>query len=190
VLAGLGAIVVLAGAGSLLYVAAFHPGSGNAAGGLPNRVASFQTVGLIAEQPDASGSIVELLSSEHGTAFSPVPAAEQVQGDPEWTADLMVGGTYIFIYLPSSQCLASGGTGAHPVLALRHCDLGAQQRWRRLGTGVLAGGHDFYEFANDASGDCITQIAAAPGQQQTGGLAACDRSQPADELLAFWWTSG
>jgi hypothetical protein len=188
-LAGLVAIVVLAGIGSLIYVAGFHPGGTRAASGLPDRVASFQTVGLLAEQPDSRASIVQLLGSQHGTTFSPVGLAEQQAGDPEWTADLMVGGTYIFIYLPSSQCLAAGGSGAHRVLALQHCDLGARQRWRRLGHGVVAGGHQFYEFANDASNECISQVAAVAGAQETGGLAGCDSSQPASELLAFWWTS-
>lgn len=188
VLVGLGAIVVLAAVGSLVYVAEFQPGPSGAASTPQNRVASFQTVGLIAEQPTASGSIVQMLGSGHGAAFSPVPlAAQQQGGDPEWTADLMVGGTYIFIYLPTSECLASAGAGARPLLAVQHCDLGAQQRWRRIGTGVLTGGHYFYEFANDASGRCITQVPV--GQQDTAGLAACDPSQPVSELLAFWWTS-
>jgi hypothetical protein len=189
VLAGLGAIVVLAGIGTFIYVAGFHSGGSRAASGLPNRVATFQTVGLLAEQPNDSGSIVQLLGSQHGTTFSPVGLAEQQAGNPEWTADLMVGGTYIFIYLPSSQCLASAGSGAHQVLALQHCDLGGQQRWRRLGNGVVAGGHQFYEFANYASGKCISQVAAVAGSPETGGLAGCNPSQPASELLAFWWTS-
>jgi hypothetical protein len=188
-LVGLGVIVLLAGIGSFVYVADFHSGSSGPSSGLPNRVASFQTVGLLAEQPDDSASIVQLLGSAHGTTFSPVGLAEQQAGDPEWTADLMVGGTYIFIYLPSSQCLAAGGSGAHRVLALEHCDLRAQQRWRRLGAGVVAGGHEFYEFANYASGECISQVAAVAGAQESGGLAGCDASQPTSQLLAFWWTS-
>jgi len=182
-LAGLGAIVVLAGVGSVVYVAGFHEGRSDASSRMPSRVASFQTVGLVADQPAAGGAAVQLLGAGHGVTLSPIAVAEQQEGDPQWTADLMVGGTYIFIYLPSSQCLAEGGSGARPVLTVQHCDLTAQQRWRRIGTGVLTGGHYFYEFANDASGKCITETAAGPG------LARCDSSQPASELLSFWWTS-
>jgi len=182
-LAGLGAIVVLAAVASVVYVAGFHPGRSDAASAESSRVASFQTVGLVAEQPAAGGAAVQLLSSGHDVIFSQVGLSEQQVGDPQWTADLMVGGTYIFIYLPTSQCLASAGPGARPVLAVRHCDLGSQQRWRRLGNGVVSGGHYFYEFANDASGKCIANTAAGPA------LARCASSQPASELLSFWWTS-
>ncbi|HXW47252.1 MAG TPA: hypothetical protein VEL03_20835 [Streptosporangiaceae bacterium] len=186
VFAGLAAIVILAGVASVVYVAEFHPGRSAASSASSSRVASFQTVGLVAEQPLPDGSMVQLLGSGRGVTFSPVGASQQQEGDPEWTADLMVGGTYIFIYLPTSQCLASAGPGARPVLAVMHCDLGAQQRWRRLGSGVATGGHYFYEFANDATGKCITEAGAG---QPAAGLAACDQSQPASELLSFWWSS-
>jgi hypothetical protein len=187
VLAGLGAIVLLAGIGSLAYVAEFHPGQHSASSPPSSRVASFQTVGLVAQQPAPDGSVVQLLGSGNHVVFSPVSNAGQQEGSPEWTADLMVGGTYIFIYLPTSQCLASAGSGARSVLTVTHCDLAARQRWRRLGSGVVAGGHYFYEFANDANGKCITQ--ATSGQQVRPGLAACDQSQPAAEMLSFWWST-
>jgi hypothetical protein len=193
VLAGIGAIVVLAGAGAAVYVVKFHPATPRHPPPLPTRVASYQTVGLVAQpaQPGGPrGVLLQLLSPQGTPMFSPVGQAQQVTGQPEWTADLMAGGTYIFIYLPSGQCLASAGSAGRLRLALRHCVLSTpQQRWRRLSTPVLQGGHEFYQFASAASGKCIAQLSAAASQPGGAGLASCDPTRPASQLLAFWWTS-
>jgi len=102
----------------------------------------------------------------------------------------MTGGGYIFIYLPTSECLTSAGPRARPQLTVQRCDLSRQQRWQRIGTGVLASGHDFYQFANMASGSCITEGSGSAATGYGAGLAACDRSRPASQLIAFWWTAG
>jgi hypothetical protein len=189
ILTGLGAIVVLAGAGTAAYLVAFHPAKPVHPISLPQKVLGVQTVGLIGEvPPSASASgLVQLLSPQAAPAFSPVPQSEAVSGTPEWTADQMAGGTYIFIYLPTGQCLASEGPAGRPGLALRHCDLtSADQRWERLGTAILSSGHDFYEFENFGSRSCISQVTATAGH---AGLGPCNPARPTSELLAFWWSA-
>jgi hypothetical protein len=191
-LAGLGAIAVLAGGGTAAYLVAFRPARPETSSTLPAKVESYQSVGLVAE-PAQSGSagsrLLQLLSSQGKPAFTPVGLAQEINGQPEWTADLMAGGTYIFIYLPTGQCLAAAGTGRRPVLAVRRCDLGLQQRWRRLGAAAIRGGHDFYQFANAGSGQCMTRVSPSATAAGGAGLASCDPARPASQLLAFWWTA-
>ncbi len=192
-LAGLGVIVVLAAAGAAAYVAGFHPAADKRPAPLPTRVASTLTVGLVAEPSTAAGSasdIVQLLSPQRQPAFARVGISQQQQGQPEWIADVMTDGGYIFIYLPTSQCLAATGPRARPRLTVERCDLSPAQRWHRLGTGVLVAGHDFYQFANLADGKCITQGSGSAALGLPAGLAACDSARPTRQLLAFWWTAG
>jgi len=191
-LAGVGVIVVLAAGGAVAYLVAFHPTTSKQPAPLSTRVASTSTVGLVAE-PAGSGSassVMQLLSPQRAPTFTPVGLSQQQQGQPEWIADLMTDGSYIFIYLPSSQCLAAAGPASQPRLSVQRCDLTSRQRWRRLGTGVLESGHDFYQFANLASGRCITQGSGAPTPGLAAQLAPCDPARPASQLLSFWWTAG
>jgi hypothetical protein len=190
-LAGLGVIVVLAVGGATAYIVEFHPLQAARPAPLPSRVASTQTVGLIAEPALRSGSggaLIQLLSPERSPVFAPVGISQQQDGQPQWIADLMTGGGYIFIYLPTSQCLTSAGPGGRARLTVQRCDLSPRQRWRQLGAGVDQGGHSFYQYANLASGKCIAQLSAA-SQGGKAGLTACDSAQPASQLLAFWWTA-
>ena len=119
-LAGLGAIVILAVGGTVTYLVEFQPRATSHPGPLPSRVASTQTVGLIAQPGtgSAAASIIQLLSPQHGPAFMPVGLTQAQTGQPEWIADLMTGGAYIFIYLPTSDCLASAGPAGRPKLAV------------------------------------------------------------------------
>jgi len=193
-LAGFGAIVVLAGGGTAAYLIAFHPAKPHHTVVLPRKVLGYQTVGIIgvpAEGGSASGKLVQLLSPEQGPTFTPVMPSEQVTGMPEWTADQMAGGTFIFIYLPTgSQCLASTGPARQPVVAVEHCDLGRpQQRWRRLSGSLKSNGHAFYQFENAASEKCLTQEPASGGLSVGVGLETCDPSRPMTQMLAFWWSS-
>jgi hypothetical protein len=191
ILAGLGSIVVVAGAGTAAYLLAFHPArpAGNT---LPQKVLGYQTVGLIGQPAQAPGgaSLVQLLSPRAGPTFSPVQPSEAVSGIPEWTADQMAGGTYIFIYLPTGECLTSTGEARRPALTVRHCELSnADQRWRRLGGAQQRSGHDFYEFANLGSGKCISQLTTSPAQTAGAGLTTCDPTEPVSQLIAFWWSA-
>jgi hypothetical protein len=191
-LAGLGAVIVVAVAAATVYLVAFHPAATHHAPPLPTRVVSYQTVGLVVTdtQPGASSNQLLQLASDRGALqFSPVAQTQQTQGSPQWTADLMAGTTYIFIYLPTGQCLSAVGTSSQPKLALRHCNLGSAQRWRRAGAAVLTQGHDFYQYASVSGGDCLTQTGVLPGPVVGASLQPCSSPQSGDQLLAFWWSS-
>jgi hypothetical protein len=186
-LAGLAGIVIVALAATVAYLLAFHPGSGRPPGPLPSRVASTQTVGLLAQAGPGQardGSMIQLLSSGRQPGFQPVDLAEQADGQPEWIADLMADGSYIFIYLPTSDCLGSAGKAQ---LTVQRCDLSSRQRWRRLGNGTAEDGHDFYQFANVADRKCLGRAGASGGGNYAAALTACG-AQPASQLFAFWWT--
>jgi hypothetical protein len=186
--AGLGVVVVLAAAGVTGYLVAFHPGSPHHASPLPTRVVNYQTVGLIIEpaQPAGSaGQLLQLLGTSGGAQFTPLTSAEAQQGSPQWTADQMAGGSYIFIYLKTGQCLAAAGRR----VALQHCDLQAQQRWQRRSVASLSQGHAFYEYANLADRSCLTLAGPQPGQVYGAALAACRSTNAASQLVAFWWSS-
>jgi hypothetical protein len=187
-LAGLGAVVLLA-AGAVAALIAIQPARHGAAP-LPTRVVRYQTVGLVVadtEPGSSAGQLLQLVSAQGTPAFSALEQAEAAQGGtPQWTADLMAGGSYIFIYLPTGQCLSGAGTAGEARLTLRHCDLDASQRWRRTQLAVVAQAHDFYQYANLGDGSCVTQTGMLPGQIFGASLAACASSQPADQLIAFW----
>jgi hypothetical protein len=190
-LTGLGVVVLVAAAAVIAYLVAFHPAAKPRAASLPTTVVTYQTVGLVVAdtQPGTSDQLLQLMG-EHGTVqFSLVAQAQQSEGSPQWTADLMAGGTYIFIYLPTGQCLSAIGSVSKPKLALRHCDLAGAQRWRRMRAAVLTQAHDFYQYANLGDGSCVTQAGMEPGQIFGASLSACSSPQAADQLLAFWWSS-
>ncbi len=191
-LAGFGVAVIVAGGLVTGYLLAFHPAIAHRPPALPTRVVSYQTVGLVVAdtQPGSSADqLLQLLGSSGTPEFSPLAQTQLAEGSPQWTADLMAGGGYIFIYLPTGQCLSASGTVGQPKLALRHCDLDARQRWDRTQPAVLAQAHDFYQYANLGDGSCLTQMGVLPGQIFSASLAACSVSQPADQLIAFWWSS-
>jgi hypothetical protein len=190
-LAGLGVVVVLAIAGVTAYLVAFHPAATHHAAPLPSRVVSYQTVGLVvANTQPGSGNdqLLELTSQRSALEFAPVAQTQQTQGSPQWTADLMAGTTYIFIYLPTGQCLSAVGTASQPKLTLRHCNLGAAQRWRRTRAPVLTEAHDFYQYANVKDAGCLTQSGVLPGPIFGASLKPCSAPQSASQLVAFWWS--
>jgi hypothetical protein len=190
-LAGIGLIVVLAAGGVAAYLVTFHPLGAGSGPTLPTRVVSYQTVGMVAQnaQPGSSGQLMQLLGGRDGVQFSPVSQAEQQSGTGRWTADLMAGGSYIFIFVGSDNCLGVTGTGGQARLVVQHCDLQANQRWRRLGASTVAQGHNFYPYANMADRSCITEGTELPGPVWAAGLSACTRAST-DQLLAFWWSAG
>jgi hypothetical protein len=187
-LAGIGLIVALAAGGVAAYLVTVHPLGAGSAAALPTRVVSYQAVGLLAQdaQPSSSGQLVELLDRQGKPQFSAVSQAELQSDTGQWTADLMVGGSYIFIFLGSDNCLAATGQAR---LVLQHCDLQANQRWRRVGTGTLAQGHSFYAYANMASRACVTEGSELPGSVWAASLSACSKAAT-DQVLAFWGSAG
>jgi hypothetical protein len=190
-LAGISVIVVLAGGAVTGYLVTMHP-LGAHATTLSSHVVSAQTVGLVAEnaQSGSSGQVVQLLGRRGTPRFSPVSQAEQQSGSGQWTADLMSGGSYIFIFLPSDTCLGSAGSTTGTRLVLQHCDLQASQRWRRLGSATLAQGHSFYRYANMAEQSCLTEGGELRGSVWAAGLSRCTTATATGQLVAFWWAAG
>jgi hypothetical protein len=190
-LTGISVVLLLAGGGVAVYLVELHPAAARPATSLPTKVLSRQTVGLIAQrtQPSSGGQLLQLLSPQGTLQFSPVARAQEQAGTPQWTANLMAGNSYIFIFLPSGDCLAAAGPARQPKLALKHCDLTAGQRWRRVRQAVVSQGHDFYQYANLGNGACLTEAAGQSGLAYGAALETCSPSAPADQLIAFWWSS-
>ncbi len=190
-LAGIGVIVVLAAGAVTGYLVTLHPPGAHATT-LSTRVVTAQTVGLVAEnaQPGSAGQLVQLLGRRETPTFSPVSQAEQQSGSGQWTADFMSGGSYIFIFLPSDDCLGAAGSASRTRLVLQHCDLQASQRWRRLGSATLTQGHSFYRYANVADRSCLTERSELPGPVWGAGLSGCTTAATTNQLVAFWWNAG
>jgi hypothetical protein len=191
-LTGIVVVVLLAAAGVALYQVALRPASAHQQPPLPTRVLNFQTVGLIAQaaQPGSSaGQLLQLLGPAGEPQFSPLGQTQEQAGSPQWTADLMAGNSYIFIYLPSGRCLTGTGTATAPRLTLEHCNLQAQQRWRRTKTAVQVQGHEFYQYVNAGDGFCLTEEGAIAGPGYGAALQACATGTPTDQLIGFWWGS-
>jgi hypothetical protein len=186
-LTGTGFAVLLAGVGVAVYLIVGGAHTDNSASVLPTQVLGTQAIGLADSVPAHSAgasSATEILTSHSGLSFQP---SGQVTAD--WTADQMAGGTYIFIYLKTGQCLAAAGPAGKQAVVLRHCDLLADQRWRPTGVGGVSGGHDFRQFANLGDGACLTRAGAQPSAGYGASLTACRASGAASQLIAFWWSS-
>jgi len=191
-LAGISVAVLIAAGAVAAYLVAMHPAR-RPPPPLPARVVSVQEIGLIARvaQPGSSaGHLVQLLVSATDTPqFSTLGQAQEQTGSPQWTADLMAGDSYIFIYLPTGHCLAAAGTADRPRLSLEHCDLAAQQRWRRIKAAVQFQGHDFYQYENLGDASCLTETAELAGPFYGAALRSCLAGSPAGQLIAFFFAS-
>jgi len=121
-----------------------------------------------------------------GSVFSLVTQAEQQAGSGQWTADQMGDNTYIFIFVPAGTCLTATGPAR---LALRHCDLQPDQRWRRAGPAALADNHDFYEYASLSARSCLTVAGRQPGSVWGANLSACSAVAPTSQRLAFYFAA-
>jgi hypothetical protein len=154
-----------------------------------------QIVGLVAQVPTPGGdnSPRMLTASSGGLQFSAMPPATLPQGNPQWTTDTMVGGTYVFIYAPTGQCLAA--PGLHPALSLRRCNLRADQRWQRVPGAVPLDGHEYSEYRNLATGSCLSagnptpETAGTDASVNAAVLSPCDRAEPPGQLISFWWAA-
>ena len=194
---GISAVVLLAAGAAVAALVAGAPVGGHGPA-RSARVVSVQTAGLVNPGPPGATDAPEmLLSSPAGLAFGPVPRRQLTSGNPQWTADAMAGGSYIFIYAPDGRCLAA----ARSNLVLRRCDLRRSQRWRGVHGGVRTEGHYFRQFSNLAVGGCIAAggalPAAGPGDR-AAALAPCAPGGSAGpggaartwrQLLGLWWSS-
>jgi hypothetical protein len=191
-LAGIAVVLLLAGAGAAAYVVAFHQPAARRPSALPSRPISTRSVGLVVTSGaggPAGGRLLQLIDSHGAPEFRALNAAQVAAGSPQWTADLMAGNTYIFIFLGTDTCLTAVGPSSHPAVALQHCNLGRQQRWRRVSSTVIADGHDYYQYANSSDGQCLTMTARQADGDYGTGLTSCAAAQPASQLISFWWSS-
>ena len=180
-LTGIGFALLLAAAGIAVYLAVGGNSSQDASA-LPTRVLGTQAIGLVNPGPPpqagARPAPQVFLASRPDLSFVTGPAGA------DWTADQMAGGTYIFIYLPNGQCLASVRASA---VALARCNLRAGQRWVRQHL-VSAGGLDYWQLRNLSSGRCLTAAsgggAVQPGHS-TARLERCQASPDWTQLVAF-----
>ena len=187
----MGVALLIAGGAVAAYLVALHPAAARESA-LTKKVLSADTVGLIAQtaqQGSPAGQLVQLLGPHVGPQFSPLRRAQEQAGSPEWTADLMADNSYIFIYLPTHDCLAAAGTADQPKLTLDHCDLAPEQRWRRTKAAVQVQGHEFHQYANVGDAACLTLTDELPGPVYDAGLEGCSAGPPTDQLIAFWWGS-
>jgi len=180
-LTGIGLALLLAAAGIAVYLVVGGK-SGQDASALPTRVLSTQAIGLVNPGPPAQAGARPaprvFLTSRPDLGFVTGPSGA------DWTADQMAGGTYIFIYLPNGQCLASVRASA---VALARCNLGAGQRWVRQHL-VSAGGLDYWQLRNLSSGRCLTAASGGGATQPGRSVARLERCQaPANwrQLVAF-----
>jgi hypothetical protein len=129
---------------------------------------------------------LKLQPSRSGLEFVAIPHAEIKAGTPIWTVDQMAGGTNIFIYSATSQCLTavSGRAGAPARLQLAHCDLGLSQRWLAQDSQVALG-QAYARYANAKTHTCLT----APAQPGPATLQTCGNPTPKTQQIAFWWNA-
>jgi hypothetical protein len=190
-MAGIGAVLFVAGAGAIAYSVASSAQDARHASQLSSQVQSVQTVGIIGQVgtsvTDHAG-YRQLVSSATGPRFGPMPPASLAQGDPQWSADTMAGGTFVFIYAPDGKCLAASTRQGHPVLALRRCNLGAGQRWQRFNAAVASDGHLYGQYRNLSTGRCLA-AGGAPGTS-SGPAALVPCAAPAThQLISLWWAA-
>jgi hypothetical protein len=187
---GIVAVVVLAAAGAVIYLLTTHSAATARTAPLPDKVISVQSVGLVTLIAGPHGGVpTQLEQTSSGLRFVTVPAAQLAAGTPSWTADQMKGGSYTFIYIPDGRCLSVSGHGSHAKIDLEHCNLGAAQRWVRVGTQATVSTHVYAAYRSMVSTLCLSQPAAGPSTS-TGqvALGSCTASPPRQELIAFWWS--
>jgi hypothetical protein len=195
-LTGVG-IAVLVAAGILgFYLAKSSPPSppasprGHLSTGLSAKARS-QPVGIIDFGPDNDRDAfvndrddhpLKLQSSGTAVDFVAIPPSEIASGTPQWTANQMSDGTYVFIYTPQELCLTAVGNGQP--LRLAHCDLRSAQRWRPAPQ-QTALGQQYAAYASVSSGDCLT----APRSPGPAMLSPCGGSLAKSQEIAFWWNA-
>ncbi len=184
---GIVAVVVVAAAGAAGYLLTQHSAAKARTAQLPDKVISVQSVGLVTLTAGPHGAVpTQLQQTSAGLRFAAVPAADLVVGHPMWTADEMAGGAYTFIYIPDGRCLGVAGRGSHATIALQRCDLGAAQRWQRVGSQVTVSKHVYGAYRSMVSKLCLSHPDGPPsGQVALGG---CRALPPGQELISFWWS--
>lgn len=183
-LTGTGFAILLAVVGVATYLIVGGPHASKDATALPTRVLGTQAIGLVNTAPatpgDANPNPQTLLASRSGLSF-----VTSGQAGANWTADQMVGGTYIFIYLPTGQCL---GPSRGSLMGLSQCNLSASQRWVRLDGQADSTGLEYWQIRNLSDRLCLTSV-TAKGSAKTAASAArlqrCQAHPGWRQLIAF-----
>src|SRR5260370_13955121 len=163
-LVGTGFAMLLAVAGVAAYLIVGGTHDRKDALVLAARVVSTQAVSIVNTGPQGGASPApETLLAQSDLVFTVNgPAGSQ------WTSDQMAGGTYIFIYLPNEQCLASPATPHAPAMTLARRNLQASQRWLRQHPNVGVNGLVYWQLRNLADGRGLTTGKAVRGGESLG----------------------
>jgi hypothetical protein len=201
-LTGVAVVVLIAGGGAaLVYSHASHrsqqprlvsttrpPASHGVS---PAQVVTQHTVGLIDFGPyddkdqavnDPDDHPLMLVPDGTSMRFVRIPPSQLTAGTPQWTADQMADGTYVFIYIPTGRCLTAGPADAGLVLA--RCGQDRAQRWQPRAV-AKAAGQAIAAYANAQTGGCITAPRRRPGPAL---LSPCGATHTRPQEIAFWWS--
>jgi hypothetical protein len=161
----------------------------NATARLSTKVTSALTIGLYNPGPATAQHprpVRQMLDSQSGLLiFRAALDAGTLHTLERWTADKMSDGSYIYIFVPSGQCLTAS---AHNLAAifLAKCNLGVTQRWQHVNLGFLDNGLYYWELRSQLNGRCL----ANPGTplnnnaaQHAARLEPCDKNRPARQLI-------
>jgi hypothetical protein len=148
-----------------------------------------QTIGVIDYGPvdngdpgrNTSSHALMLFPQGHRIDFVTIPRADLIAGKPVWTANQLSDNSEIFIYVPSGKCLADTPRGK---LALTHCNLAPDQRWRPLNGRVLQN-QVIAQYRNAETSRCLT----APQQPGPAITTTCGPSGTKTQEIAFWWSA-
>ncbi len=202
-LAGVAVVAVVAIGGLAAYLVTAHrpqvhrgtqPGHHRTV--LSSRVVRTEAAGIIDFGPANDGDPFLNRRDDHplmlqptssGLEFVTVPHAEIRAGVPNWTVDQMAGGSDIFIYSATGQCLTAvpSVSGSAGRLRLAHCDLGPSQRWQPQ-DGQVALGQAYARYANAQTGSCLTAPSGHPGP---ASLQDCKSPIPKTQQITFWWNA-
>lgn len=156
---------------------------------LSRKVTSALTVGLYnpgPATPQHPRPLRQMLDSQADLlTFTAALDSSTEHSLERWTADKMSDDSYIYIFVPSGQCLTASARNLAAVF-LAKCDLGATQRWRRVQLGFLANGLYYWELRSQLNGRCLANSGGplnGTSTQHAARLEPCDRSRPAGQLI-------
>jgi hypothetical protein len=161
----------------------------NATARLSTKVTSALTIGLYNPGPATAQHprpVRQMLDSQSGLLiFRAALDAGTLHTLERWTADKMSDGSYIYIYVPSGQCLTASADNLVKV-SLAKCNLRVTQRWRHVNLGFLDSGLYYWELRSQLNGQCLANpgapLTSASGQH-VARLEPCDKSRPAAQLI-------
>lgn len=197
-IAGAVVVLMLAGTGVIASLVAGKPHATLHHFALPGRVEAVQVVGLLNAGPPAPAGATAapaqtLMKLPSGLAFAP-PG----QAGPQWSADQMAGGTFIFIYIQDGMCLSSAAdrpaadsraadsraARRRIAVVLRRCNLSAAQRWQRQD----ADARGYWRLRNAGDRRCLTLASASPAGGQgafSADLSPCGIQQDWRQRVTF-----